>query len=138
MLTVIRCAPSSMAAERVRPGGTIVYAVCTINADECEAVVEASGIQAPRFEVDPMWPKIPRQWILGQVSGLDVDARDHVWIIHRPRNVPADQRANAAPAVTAVIAIWVAIMTRRRSCRSATTPPTTPPNRRRWPRRRRA
>ena len=36
------------AAERVRPGGAIVYSVCTINADEAEAVVDASG-----FEVDP-------------------------------------------------------------------------------------
>jgi 16S rRNA (cytosine967-C5)-methyltransferase len=32
------------AVERVRPGGTIVYSVCTINADENEAVVEASGL----------------------------------------------------------------------------------------------
>jgi len=32
------------ATERVRPGGTIVYAVCTINADENEAVVDASGL----------------------------------------------------------------------------------------------
>ena len=36
------------AAERVRPGGTLVYSVCTINADENEAVVDASGL-----EVDP-------------------------------------------------------------------------------------
>ena len=33
------------AAERVRPGGTIVYSVCTINADESEAVVDASGLE---------------------------------------------------------------------------------------------
>ncbi len=33
------------AAERVRPGGTIVYSVCTMNADENEAVVEASGLR---------------------------------------------------------------------------------------------
>ena len=32
------------AAERVRPGGTIVYSVCTVNADESEAVVDASGL----------------------------------------------------------------------------------------------
>jgi 16S rRNA (cytosine967-C5)-methyltransferase len=32
------------AVERVRPGGTIVYSVCTINADENEAVVDASGL----------------------------------------------------------------------------------------------
>jgi 16S rRNA (cytosine967-C5)-methyltransferase len=44
------------AAERVRPGGTIVYSVCTVNADENEAVVDASGL-----EVDPTlageWPQ---------------------------------------------------------------------------------
>jgi 16S rRNA (cytosine967-C5)-methyltransferase len=43
------------AAERVRPGGTIVYAVCTVNADENEAVVDASGL-----EVEPLgeaWPQ---------------------------------------------------------------------------------
>ena len=33
------------AAERVRPGGTILYSVCTLNPDECEAVVDASGLQ---------------------------------------------------------------------------------------------
>jgi 16S rRNA (cytosine967-C5)-methyltransferase len=33
------------AAERVRPGGTIVYAVCTLNVDENEAVVDASGLE---------------------------------------------------------------------------------------------
>jgi len=42
------------AAGRVRPGGTIVYSVCTVNADEAEAVVDASGL-----EVDPIeeWPR---------------------------------------------------------------------------------
>ena len=43
------------AAERVRPGGTIVYSVCTVNADETTAVVEASGL-----EVVPLggeWPQ---------------------------------------------------------------------------------
>ena len=37
------------AAERVREGGTIVYSVCTVNADESEVVVDASGL-----EVDPV------------------------------------------------------------------------------------
>jgi 16S rRNA (cytosine967-C5)-methyltransferase len=33
------------AAARVRPGGSVVYSVCTINADENEAVVDASGLE---------------------------------------------------------------------------------------------
>jgi len=32
------------------------------------------GRTRPRFQVDPMWPTIPDQWTLGQVSGLDVDS----------------------------------------------------------------
>ncbi|MBW8742332.1 MAG: 16S rRNA (cytosine(967)-C(5))-methyltransferase RsmB, partial [Acidobacteria bacterium] len=43
------------AAERTRRGGTIVYSVCTINADENEDVVAASGL-----EVEPLgeeWPQ---------------------------------------------------------------------------------
>ena len=38
------------AAERVRPGGTVVYSVCTINADETEAVVDASGLAVEPIE----------------------------------------------------------------------------------------
>jgi 16S rRNA (cytosine967-C5)-methyltransferase len=32
------------AADRVRPGGVVVYSVCTVNSDESEAVVDASGL----------------------------------------------------------------------------------------------
>jgi 16S rRNA (cytosine967-C5)-methyltransferase len=42
------------AAERVRPGGTIVYSVCTLNAGECEAVVDASGLEIEDLGAD--WP----------------------------------------------------------------------------------
>jgi len=42
------------------------------------------GVQAPRFEVDPMWPKpLPNHWIYGNVIGVGVDNKDHVYIIHR-------------------------------------------------------
>ncbi len=43
------------AADRVKPGGTIVYAVCTLNADENEAVVDASGTRIDASLVDE-WP----------------------------------------------------------------------------------
>ena len=38
------------AAGRVRPGGAIVYSVCTINTDEAEAVVDASGLEIEPIE----------------------------------------------------------------------------------------
>ena len=41
-------------------------------------------VQAPYFEVDPLWPKpLPNHWLLGSTIGVSVDERDHVWIIHR-------------------------------------------------------
>ncbi len=43
-----------VAAERVRRGGTIVYSVCTVNPDECEAVVDASGLRV--LPLGQEWP----------------------------------------------------------------------------------
>ena len=48
---------------------------------------------APSFEVDPRWPKMPKQWILGQVSGVAVDARDHVWVLQRPWSINSDEKS---------------------------------------------
>jgi DNA-binding beta-propeller fold protein YncE len=43
-----------------------------------------AGVTAPRFEVDPLWPKpLPNHWVLGSTIGVWVDSDDHVWIIHR-------------------------------------------------------
>ena len=40
--------------------------------------------QTPKFEVDPFWPKpLPNHWVLGSVTGVAVDAQDHIWIVHR-------------------------------------------------------
>jgi 16S rRNA (cytosine967-C5)-methyltransferase len=43
------------AAERVRPGGSITYAVCTINAAENEAVVDALGMTPDDLGAE--WPR---------------------------------------------------------------------------------
>jgi DNA-binding beta-propeller fold protein YncE len=59
-------------------------------------------VQAPRFEVDPFWPKpLPNGWVLGMTIGVAVDSRDHVWIVHRADTVvgpeaAADQNPPAA------------------------------------------
>jgi hypothetical protein len=45
----------------------------------------------PSFQVDPFWPRLPKQWILGQVSGVAVDAQDHVWVLQRPWSLNNDE-----------------------------------------------
>ena len=48
------------------------------------AVQAQNAVQAPRFEVDPNWPKpLPNGWYQGQSIGVWADNRDHVWIVHR-------------------------------------------------------
>jgi hypothetical protein len=51
------------------------------------------SVETARFRVDPFWASdLGNDWILGEVSGLAVDAQDHVWIVHRPRTLDARQR----------------------------------------------
>src|SRR5258705_7966342 len=57
-------------------------------------VAEGAVVMAPRFEVDPLWPKpLPNHWYIGMSIGVAVDAQDHVWIIHRPDTVSANEAA---------------------------------------------
>src|SRR5579862_4875393 len=62
-------------------------AVLGISQHLLERTAEAqakSAVQAPRFEVDPMWPKpLPNHWLMGNTIGVGVDNQDHVYIIHR-------------------------------------------------------
>ena len=44
-----------VAAERVRPGGAVVYSVCTINADENEAVADGAGLEPDQLGDE--WPQ---------------------------------------------------------------------------------
>ena len=80
---------------------------------EKAAAAQTNGkTMAPRFEVDPMWPKpLPNHWILGMTIGVGVDAQDHVFIIHRGAatlgakemyamaNPPASECCVAAPPI---------------------------------------
>jgi DNA-binding beta-propeller fold protein YncE len=61
--------------------------------------VEAATVQAPRFEVDPLWPKpLPNHWVIGAVIGVAVDGKDNVWIIHREGSLePKEKYATWKP-----------------------------------------
>src|SRR5918912_1857362 len=61
------------------------------------ALVLATAAQAaepPKFQVDASWPKtLPNSWILGQAAGVAVDAKDHTWVVQRPKTLTDDEKA---------------------------------------------
>jgi DNA-binding beta-propeller fold protein YncE len=59
--------------------------------------VKAAAVMAPRFEVDPMWPKpLPNHWLIGNAIGVGVDSNDHIWIVHRQASLEAMENYAAA------------------------------------------
>jgi DNA-binding beta-propeller fold protein YncE len=59
-------------------------------------------VMAPRFEVDPLWPKpLPNHWVVGQAIGVTVDDQDHVWIVHRDNLLGANETAASQDQPTA-------------------------------------
>jgi len=53
--------------------------------DAYSAEAPKTGTVAPRFEVDPFWPKpLPNHWVMGATVGVGIDAQDNVWIVQRP------------------------------------------------------
>ena len=48
----------------------------------------------PTFRVDPTWPReLPNDWILGSITSVFVDDRDHVWITHLPETLTPEEIA---------------------------------------------
>ncbi len=67
------CAP---AADRDGPG---------------EVAGDGGGLY-PTFTVDPTWPQeMPDLWIMGAVTGVFVDAQDHVWVTHLPETLTPEE-----------------------------------------------
>ena len=78
-------------------GASFAAALVALGGSEITLERAASAqtvVQAPRFEVDPFWPKpLPNNWVLGETIGLGIDAQDHVWIVHRADRVNAIEGA---------------------------------------------
>ena len=60
-------------------------------------------VPKPVFEVDPKWPKMPAKFLWGVVSGVAVDSKDHIWVLHRPATLAPEEKGDiccvAAPPV---------------------------------------
>src|SRR5438046_4230496 len=79
---------SSESKRNLHIGAAFVSILVALGA--CQALLENRAatpgptVQAPMFEVDPLWPRpLPNHWLLGWTIGAWVDEQDHVWVIHR-------------------------------------------------------
>ena len=73
----------------------LLSAVAAIVAPEPRLAGQSSSPAArtaPSFKVDPSWPlEMPNKWILGAVTGVFVDARQHVWVTHLPETLTEEE-----------------------------------------------
>jgi DNA-binding beta-propeller fold protein YncE len=73
-------------SQRMRVAVVVVAAAIGLGLTQAalSAATDRQTVQAPRFEVDPLWPRpLPNHWVLGNVIGVGIDARDHIFIVHR-------------------------------------------------------
>jgi DNA-binding beta-propeller fold protein YncE len=79
--------------------GVMVLGVSAARERPGEAQQSTPSARMPVFEVDTSWPKVPNDWVLGTISSVAVDAKGHMWVLHRPLTVPEKTRDKAAPPV---------------------------------------
>lgn len=64
----------------------------------CALAALPARAEGPRYEVDANWkPKIPADWLLGQIGGVAVDKDDHLWIVQRPNSLTDDEKGATGP-----------------------------------------
>lgn len=71
-------------------GAALLSAGCA--SSQAEQPAQGRNTRAPVFKVDPFWPKpLPNDRLIGEVGGLAVDSRDHIWIVQRPDSLTPDE-----------------------------------------------
>ena len=59
-------------------------ALSSVAAIAALAVTLTAQSKAPTLQVNPLWPQpLPNHWVFGSITGVAVDAQDHVWVTHR-------------------------------------------------------
>lgn len=62
-----------------------------------EGAQNPSNVRVPTFQYDPTFPQpLPPQWAIGAIGGMAVDGRGHIWVLHRPAPLEANERFSGA------------------------------------------
>jgi DNA-binding beta-propeller fold protein YncE len=68
--------------------------------DPAKPMPAVSTLPMPAFRFETNWLKLPVDLVMGEVVAVAVDARDHVWVLHRPRTVKDHPASQVAPPIT--------------------------------------
>ncbi len=91
-MTSTRRSPSNMMLGVMATALLPALACAPADSGEAPVPVEPEGSGVPSFQVDPSWPKdMANDWILGAVTAVFVDSRDHVWIAHLPETLTPEE-----------------------------------------------
>ena len=88
-----------IASRKLVIGATLALTIVGLGLGQAklDAAARVRAVDAPRFEVDPLWPKpLPNHWIVGNVIGVGIDSKDHVFIVHRNDTFDAQKETGAA------------------------------------------
>jgi DNA-binding beta-propeller fold protein YncE len=78
--------------------GALLLGAAALSVESAGAQDAKSKPGVPVFQVDPSWPQLPEKFKFGMVTGVAVDAQDHVWVLHRQGTVK-DREHAAPPAI---------------------------------------
>ena len=95
-----------MMARSIFAGGVLAAGLavtgCGGPAQQPATAPQASGPLVPQFKYDKTFPQpLPNQWKLGQVTGVSVDSRDHIWVLQRPSTVTEFEASADGPTPAA-------------------------------------
>ena len=77
--TILMCAGAMGVA--LVAAAPIMYVSAAVEQESAASVQRG----VPQFEYDPTWPNpLPNVMKVGQVVGISVDSRNHIWIVQRP------------------------------------------------------
>ena len=69
---------------RLSVTGALAVAGAFALASHAPALLAQGRAAAPSYRVDPLWPQpLPNHWVFGSITGVTVDAQDHLWVVHR-------------------------------------------------------
>ena len=82
-----------MIRPRMLPAAIVAIASATIAFAAVVSTQAPSGLSVPTFQYDPTFPQpLPAQWAVGAIGGMAIDARDHIWVLHRPAPLEPNER----------------------------------------------